>query len=75
METYVFNLKKKVQVDENTVRKVIFETKSGTRYGLKAVTADGRKLTKFISKDDWDKINVAGGNETFNPDEGDELPR
>ena len=78
IEFYDLKLKKKVQIDESTVRKVIFETKSGTRYGLKAETIDGRKVTKFISKEAWEKLKVgdeADTNATFNPDEGDEFPR
>lgn len=61
IEFYDLKLKKKVQIDEGKVRKVTFETKSGTRYGLKATTDDGRKLTKFTSKADWDALNVPVG--------------
>ena len=58
IEFYDLKLKKKVQVDESRVRKVTFDTKSGTRYGLKATTEDGRKLTKFVGKSTWDELNV-----------------
>lgn len=61
VEFYDLKLKKKVQVDESRVRKVTFETKSGTRYGLKATTEDGRKLTKFVGKAAWDELNVPVG--------------
>jgi hypothetical protein len=61
IEFYDLKLKKKVQIDDSKVTKVTFETKSGTRYGLKATTDDGRKLTKFTSKADWDKLNVKKG--------------
>jgi hypothetical protein len=58
IEFYDLKLKKKVMIEESNVRKVTFDTKSGVRYGLRATTDDGRKLTKFIGKGDWDNLNV-----------------
>ncbi|GAB4346211.1 MAG: hypothetical protein Kow00117_23360 [Phototrophicales bacterium] len=59
IEFYDVKLKKKVQIDEANVRKTTFTTKNGqTRYGLRAKTDDGRNLTKFVSKGDWDALNV-----------------
>lgn len=59
VEFYDVKLKKKVQVDEGNVRKTTFKTKNGqVRYGLRAKTDDGRNLTKFVSKADWDKMKV-----------------
>lgn len=59
VEFYDVKLKKKVKVSEGNVKKTTFKTKNGqVRYGLRAKTSDGRNLTKFISKPDWDKMNV-----------------
>ena len=58
VEFYDLKLKKKVMIDEKQVRKVTFQTRSGVRYGLRATTSDNRKLTKFVGKADWDKLNV-----------------
>lgn len=58
VEFYDLKLKKKVMIDEKRVRKVTFQTRSGVRYGLRATTDDNRKLTKFVGKADWDKLNV-----------------
>lgn len=59
IEFYDVKLKKKVQIDEANVRKTTFTTKNNqTRYGLRAKTDDGRNLTKFVSKGDWDALNV-----------------
>jgi hypothetical protein len=59
IEFYDVKLRKKVSINEGNVRKVTFETKNGqTRYGLRAKTDDGRNLTKFVSKSDWDSLNV-----------------
>jgi hypothetical protein len=60
IEFYDVKIKQKVEIDESNVKKTTFTTKNGqVRYGLRAKTDDGRNLTKFISKPDWDKMNVA----------------
>lgn len=58
IEFYDLKLKKKVQIDKSKVSKVTYDTKSGIRYGLKATTDDGRKLTKFVGKATWDELDV-----------------
>lgn len=58
VEFYDLKLKQKVNVDESKVTKTTYETKGGTRYGLRATTDDGRKLTKFVGKAVWDTLNV-----------------
>lgn len=55
-----------VDVGEENIKKVKFERtlKSGSvqiRYALKA-QHDGRNLFKFVSKNDWDGLNVPEGN-------------
>jgi hypothetical protein len=57
VEFYDVKTRQKVKIDDSKVKKVTFETKKGgTRYGLRATTSDGRKLTKFVSKADWDSL-------------------
>ncbi len=57
IEFYDVKIRQKVKVDEKGVKRVTFKTKGGQiRYGLQAKTADGRNLTKFVSKADWDKM-------------------
>lgn len=59
IEFYDVKLKKKVSIDESKVRKTTFNTKNGqVRYGLRATTEDGRNLTKFVSKANWDELNL-----------------
>lgn len=60
IEFYDVKNKTKVSIPASQVKKVTYEreTKSGDkqiRYALKA-EKDGVKLTKFVSKDTWDKI-------------------
>ncbi len=59
VEFYDVKLRKKVSVENSKVTKTTFDTKNGqVRYGLRAKTEDGRNLTKFVSKADWDKLDV-----------------
>ena len=59
VEFYDVKTKAKVKVDDKEVTKTTFTTNNGqTRYGLRGKTKDGRNLTKFVSKADWDKLNV-----------------
>jgi hypothetical protein len=58
VEFYDVKTRQKVKIEDGKVRRVTFQTKKGgIRYGLRAETADGRKLTKFVSKADWDKAS------------------
>jgi hypothetical protein len=59
VEFYDVKTRQKVKIEENQVKKTTFKTKNGqTRYGLRAKTDDGRNLTKFVSKGDWDTLDV-----------------
>lgn len=59
IEFYDVKLRTKVAIEEANIRKTTFETKNGqVRYGLRAKTEDGRNLTKFVSKADWDSLDV-----------------
>jgi len=58
---YDVKLRKAVMIEEGHVKKVEYkrETKDGktqVRYALRATTSDGRNLTKFVSKADYDKL-------------------
>lgn len=62
IEFYDVKLRKKVSLDEKEVTKTTFTTKNGqTRYGLRGKTKDGRNLTKFVSKAQWDSLKVKVG--------------
>lgn len=59
VEFYDVKIRKKVSIPEKEVKKTTFTAKNGQiRYGLRAKTSDGRNLTKFVSKADWEKMNV-----------------
>lgn len=59
IEFYDVKYRKKVKIDEKNIAKTTFETQNGqTRYGIRGKTDDGRVLTKFVSKSDWDSMKV-----------------
>ena len=59
IEFYDVKTRKKVSIDEKQITKTTFETQNGqTRYGIRGKTEDGRTLTKFVSKGDWDTMTV-----------------
>lgn len=56
-----FNVKKreKVDVPEDQIKKTVYKGKSGQmRYAVRAVDDDGTNLTRFVSKDDYDALDV-----------------
>jgi hypothetical protein len=62
MNIQFYNVKsKKVSIPEDKVKKTRYDrkTKVGVRtsYALRA-EVDGLKLTKFVSKEDWDRLKV-----------------
>jgi hypothetical protein len=57
VEFYDVKTRKKVKVEDKDVTKTTFTTKNGqVRYGVRGKTSDGRTLTKFVSKTDWDSF-------------------
>jgi hypothetical protein len=59
VEFYDVKTKAKVNLDEKNIQKTTFTSDTGqVRYGLRGKTADGRALTKFVSKDTWDAMKV-----------------
>ena len=55
--------RKKVELQDSQIRKTSYSstTKSGavrTRYAFRGKLPDGRNVTKFCTKADWDSMNV-----------------
>jgi hypothetical protein len=59
IDFYDVKTRQKVSIDKGKVKKTTFNTKNGqVRHGLRAKTDDGRNLTKFISKAEWDSLDI-----------------
>jgi hypothetical protein len=55
-----YNVKKraKVEVADTDIKKKKYEGRGGYRYAVRAVDDDGINLTKFVSKDTFDSLDV-----------------
>ena len=58
MKSSFYDVKLRKSVDVEVVGKKEYTVNGRTRYALKGKTADGRNLTKFVSKADYDKASV-----------------
>ncbi|MBN1120452.1 MAG: hypothetical protein JXJ17_05200 [Anaerolineae bacterium] len=62
IEFYDVKIREKVKIDKGKITKIKITQKNGqVRYAFRAMTDDGRKLTKFCSKADWDAMDVPQG--------------
>ena len=59
IEFYDVKTRQKVSLPESQVKKVVYQPKGtgGPRYAVRG-DHQGRTLTKFISKADYDRLNV-----------------
>lgn len=59
IEFYDVKERKKVSLSEDKITKTKIKQKNGVvRFAFRGKTADGRNLTRFCSKADWDAMNV-----------------
>lgn len=58
MRTTFYDVKQKAKVEADVTEKVVYGEPGRERYAFRARTEDGRSLTKFVSKADWDKTQV-----------------
>ena len=56
MKHNFYDVKMKKKVSAEVSGKTSYGKGTGIRYAFKAVTKDGRPLTSFVKKDDWDKF-------------------
>ena len=56
MKHSFYDVKTKKKVQAEVTKAVKFGKGTRTRYAFKALTKDGRNLTAFVSKEDWDKF-------------------
>lgn len=58
MKFEFYDVKAREKVQAEVTEKKVYGEKGRERYALRAKTADGRPLTRFVSKADWDKVQV-----------------
>ena len=58
VEFYDVKIRSKVKVEDKNVMKTTYTSKNNqVRYAIRGKTDDGRMLTKFVSKADWEKMS------------------
>ncbi len=58
MKASFYDVKQRKMIETEVVEKKEYEVNGGMRYAIKGQTADGRALTKFVSKATYDITNV-----------------
>ena len=58
MKAEFYDVKERKKVKADVTEKVEYGKGGRTRYAIKGKTKDGRNLTKFVSKADYDKLKV-----------------
>ncbi len=58
MKATFYDVKLRKKVDADVTEKVKYGKAGNERFAFKAKTSDGRNLTKFVSKKDWDAASV-----------------
>jgi hypothetical protein len=58
MEFYSVKKRKKVDIPEENVRKTTYGKEGRVRYALRGKDDDGTNLTKFVSKETYDSLDV-----------------
>ena len=58
MKTVFFDVKERRKVEAEVTEKVKYGKAGRERYAFRGKTSDGRNLTKFVKKSDWDAANV-----------------
>lgn len=58
MKMTFYDVKKRMKVEADVVDRVEYQVNGVTRYAVKGKTEDGRNLTKFVSKKDYDSVQM-----------------
>ncbi len=58
MKAVFFDVKLRKKVDAEVVKKVTYGAKGKERYAFRGKTSDGRNLTKFVTKAEWEKAKI-----------------
>jgi hypothetical protein len=58
MEFYNVKKRQKVDVPDSKIKKTVYGQGDRLRYAVRAQDDDGTNLTKFVSKETFDSLNV-----------------
>ena len=58
MKASFYDVKERKKIEAEVTRKVKYGKPSNERHAFRAKTSDGRNLTRFVSKAEWEKAKV-----------------
>ena len=58
MKATFYDVKKREKIQAAVTEKVKYGEKGRERYAFRAKTSDGRNLTRFVSKSEWESTSV-----------------
>ncbi|MCX8008538.1 MAG: hypothetical protein N3A54_02420 [Patescibacteria group bacterium] len=58
MKMQFYDVKTRKKIETDILEKKEYETRGQIRYAVRGKTDDGRWLTRFISKSEYDKITI-----------------
>lgn len=58
MKMKFYDVKTRQSIEADVVEKKQYESRGQVRYAVRGKTPDGRPLTRFISKAEYDKLSV-----------------
>ncbi len=58
MKSSFYDVKLRKKVETEVSEKVVYGKKGRERYAFRGKTSDGRNLTKFVSKADWENAKI-----------------
>ncbi len=58
MKAKFYDVKRRESVEAEITEKVTYGEGKRQRYAFRAKTSDGRNLTKFVKKEDWERASV-----------------
>ena len=58
MKAEFYDVKERKKIKTDVTEKVTYGEGKRLRYAMRAKTSDGRNLTKFVSKTDWEAAKI-----------------
>ena len=58
MKAEFYDVKARAKVEAEVIDKIVYADGTKQRFALKAKTADGRGLTKFVNKETFDSVKL-----------------
>ena len=58
MKAKFYDVKKRENIEATVTDKITYGQKGRERFAFRGTTSDGRNLTRFVSKKEWDNAKI-----------------